>query len=246
MSFKCFLRHQGGKSKDQSIFHITGNADSSLKIRTAGRQITVIALIAPAFSDRNLSASKSRSLPRFQGHGKLCIGRRFCHEIKMISFTLLNGYPEISDIVYFSSGFIIHPEGRFPVVIESVLRKEPEGSFPGIPARNPCRLHLGRPLVHTLAMIEGSGPAVLRHKNPLVGIRGAALRKQGILKGPIPNHFRIEPSVCGMVNVLKKEAVKLRRRGKFNFFRIDSYGVLCHASSHSSFSCFTSAAYNQF
>ena len=204
---ECLLRHQGGKSKDNRTFRVTGKTESSVIIRTGCGQVAIVAQISAAFLHLYRTAAQAfspgRHKRRRQPNGRVRSG----HEVKTVFLLRLYRHAEIPDIVYLAARLKGDLQCCLPVMIERPFRQNPEGSPPGIPSRHFCGRHQIRPLVHALPMIESAGPPVFRDKNPLFRIRAAALRKQRILKCPVADHLRIQASVGGVVNVLEEQAV---------------------------------------
>ena len=122
----------------------------------------------------------------------------------MVFLTLLYGHAEISDVIDFSSRGERCPQGGLPVWIERAFRQKRKGGVLCIPSGDFSIRYRSRPLIHAFSMIEGAGPAVFRYKNPLIRVCGTAIGKQGILKRPVPDHFRIQPSVGRVVDIFKK------------------------------------------
>ena len=214
---KGLRRHQRNKSEP---YRCPGRAPDS-ELRAAGGHPRGKHRVIPgpaARPDRD-DGSGGNLLPFLNAQRQFRFLLASGEHIETVFLPRFLGNSAVSDIPDTAARGEISPEGNFPLWIQRFRGIQGHLRPVGIPCRNRRRKDavVFHPLVHSLAVVEFINPSGGGFERPAAVLRNASVGQQGIFKGTVPDHFGIEPAVSGMADILKKEAVKIRRDRKTLF-----------------------------
>ena len=222
VAHKGVRRHQGSKAEADGSADRAGDAQLRVPRGSYSREYSVIPGPVSRAEGYFRGGKNAFLFPDADGQGNLFLCP--CKRIETVFFSFLLRNSAVSDVAEASAGTEIHPQGYLSGRVQDTSGIQRHLRSFAVPGGHRRRLHtvIGYPLVHALTVVELINPSGGRDKGFSAVMGDTAFRHQGILKGTVAEHFRIETAVPGMADILKEKAVEIRRHRETLFMGADT------------------------